>query len=122
MKTSVLTALAPLLMVTFAFAISFESTDTNHDGNITKDEFHGAAINDEVFSDWDTNEDALIDEDEYNDAQIEGDFDAWDVNNDSFLDESEFYDGTYDLFDEDGDSYWTANEWDDAVESGLFDV
>lgn len=122
MQTRWLVALISSGITMLVFANSFQSTDTDHDGRITEYEFYNFAINTGLFSKWDTNDDALIGENEYIDAGLEGDFASWDFNGDSYLNANELYDGTFGMFDENENGYWTANEWDHAGDAGLFDV
>ena len=101
---------------------SFDSADTNSDGEISKDEFYGLVSDAGLYADWDYDNDGFVDENEYNDMDLTVDFDELDVNDDSYVDSDEFYDGYFTAFDDDEDGYWTGYEWDDAGDAGLFDV
>jgi hypothetical protein len=101
---------------------SFDSADTNSDGNISKDEFYGLVSDAGIYPDWDYDSDGFIDENEYNDLGLTEDFDGLDANNDSYLDADEFYEGYFSAFDGNEDGHWSGYEWDDAGDGGLFDV
>lgn len=101
---------------------TFETMDTNEDRSISKDEYYGSIADMGVYSDFDYDSNGLIDETEFDESTFDGDFDTWDANNDSYLDSDELYDGVFDNYDANNDDIWTQDEWDDANESGLFDV
>ena len=101
---------------------TFESMDTNDDRSISKDEYYGSIADMGTYSDFDHDSDGLVDEDEFNEAGFTGDFGRWDANNDSYLDSDELYEGVFDNYDANNDDLWDQDEWDDAGDSGLFDV
>lgn len=121
--------LATAILLTGGFAlagdakgISFESMDTNQNGEISKDEYYGSIADMGTYSDFDWNSNGLIEENEFGDIDVDGDFDTWDANNDTYLDSGEFYDGVFDTYDADNNDVWDDNEWDDAGDAGIFDV
>ncbi|HET6628882.1 MAG TPA: hypothetical protein VFG91_03815 [Woeseiaceae bacterium] len=126
MKRHLTFAIGTLLAGTLAFADvtfeSFETADTNNDGEISKDEFYGLVSDAGIYADWDWDSDGFIDEDEFEEIGLGDDFDDWDLDDDSYLDSDEFYDGYFTYFDEDEDGHWDNLDWDDAGEAGLFDV
>ena len=101
---------------------SFDTADTNNDGEISKDEFYGLVSDAGIYADWDADSDGFIEEEEFNELGLDDDFDSWDADENSYLDTNEFYDGYFTAFDEDEDGHWNNYEWDDAGDGGLFDV
>lgn len=104
-----------------ASALDFGVVDANADGNVTTDEFYGAASDAGLYADWDTDSDGLIEENEFSEIGGDWDYDTWDANSDGYLDSGEFYDGYYGNYDSDEDGHWDNGEWDDAGEEGFFD-
>ena len=123
MRNQIAIAIALSLAGSLALAeTSFESLDTDGNGKVTKDEYHGSVSDMGVFSDWDSNSDGNLGENEFNEIGFDHDFDTWDANNDSYLDSDEFYDGVFESYDANDDGYWESSEFDDVGDAGLFDV
>ena len=101
---------------------SFDTADTNGDGEISKDEFYGLVSDAGIYADWDADSDGFIEEEEFNEIGLDDDFDTWDADENSYLDTNEFYEGYFTAFDEDENGHWNNYEWDDAGDGGLFDV
>lgn len=121
MKRALILGLALAFGTTSAFAASFDTLDSDSNGELSRDEFYGGVADLGVYSDWDTSGDGLLDESEFDAIGQDWDYDTWDVDDNSYIDASEFYDGYYVTYDTTEDGHWDGVEWDDAGEDGLFD-
>ena len=122
MRKQMLLSLALTLgMLSPALAQSFESYDTNGDGNVTKDEYYGSIADWGTYPDWDTSGDGLVDEEEFGALGHDWDYDTWDSDANGYVDSGEFYDGLYTTYDSEEDGHWQLGNWDDAGEEGWFD-
>lgn len=128
MRKHIVLGIALALSSTAALAASptFNTLDSDGNGDISKDEFYGSVGDWGTYSDWDTTGDGLIDADEFgvltSSWDVDWDYDPWDADGDGYLDSGEFYDGIYTTYDLNEDGHWQNGEWDDAGEAGLWDI
>lgn len=114
--------IALALASTLAFAqTTFESMDSDGDGNISKDEYYGVVGDAGIYADLDYDSDGLIDDNEFEGFGLDDDYASWDIDRNNYIDSSEFYDGYFGYYDENEDGHWDDGEWDDADEAGLLD-
>lgn len=107
----------------YADCATFVTMDTNDDGKITKDEYHGTIADVGIYSDLDLDDDGYLTDDEFYETDFDdGLYDDWDVNDDDLLDDDEFYDGAFTYYDENEDAHWNNGEWDDAGDAGFWDL
>ena len=109
------------LAATPSLGATFSDYDSNGNGQISRDEFHGSIADLGVYPNWDTNDDGLLDKNEFGELGQDWDYTAWDADADGLVDADEFYDGYYASYDANEDGHWDDGEWDDAGEAGLFD-
>lgn len=103
---------------------TMNSMDADGNQEIGEDEYYTYWDDAGVFSRWDTDGDGFIDEDEYDVFEFTNDpgYSTLDIDSNGYLDSGEFYDGVWTMHDEDENGHWDGDEWDDAGDSGLFDV
>lgn len=101
---------------------SFSANDQDNNGKLSQDEYYGAVSDVGTYSDWDTDSDGLLTEDEYDEIGLDYDFADWDSDDNNYLDAGEVYGGYYEAYDENENGHWENGEWDDAGDSGLWDV
>ena len=102
--------------------VDFNALDADGDSQITRTEYDSYVRDSDRYTDWDINADGLLDENEYDAIGWDSEFDTLDADNDSLLDVIEFYDGVFNELDEDENLHIDGDEWDDAGDTGLFDV
>lgn len=124
MRKFVITAIVPLLIFASDTSLaqsSFEMTDDNNDGRISKNEFYVVIARAGVFETLDTNADGRIDEEELEAFDDEVAL-AWDLDEGEALDRRAFYNGVYRYIDEGVDGSIDTFEWNDPEENGWFGV
>ena len=106
-------------------ATPFAELDANTDNRVTREEFQAYARDRRVFERWDENSDGMYGQDEFDaigfDDEV-GDYEAWDTDGNGSLGADEFWGSVFGAFDDNEDGHWDAGEWDDAGDSGLFDI
>lgn len=125
MRNKLFLVIAASLVSSSAYAMDskFSDMDSNDDGKVTKDEFHGTVSDAGIYPAVDLDGDGYLTTTEYAETGFDdGLYDDWDVNNDDQLDENEYYDGTFSYYDENEDGHWNNGEWDDAGENGFWDM
>jgi Ca2+-binding EF-hand superfamily protein len=99
--------------------------DADGDGRVTQQEFQTYARQQAVFDRWDEDRDGSLGRGEFDAIGFDretGDFAAWDEDGDGSLDADEFFRSFFRSFDDNEDGHWDDGDWDDAGDSGLFDV
>ena len=106
-------------------AAPFTDVDANGDDRVTQEELRAHARERGVFERWDENSDGSFGEDEFGaigfDADV-GDFETWDEDGNGSAGAEEFFRSLFGAFDDNEDGHWDGDEWDDAGDSGLFDI
>lgn len=122
-KLLIVVATSLLSASVYANEVSFDDMDTNGDGKVTKDEFHGSMADAGTYSNYDTDGDGYLSEDEFSETNFDdASYGDWDANSDGLLDDNEYYDGSFNYYDENEDGHWQSGEWDDAGDDGFWDV
>lgn len=121
MKRSIILSFVLALGATPAFAASFDTLDSDANGELSRDEFYGGVADAGIYSNWDTSGDGLIDNTEFDAIGADWDYNTWDADGNNYVDSGEFYDGYYANYDTTEDGHWDGDEWDDAGEEGFFD-
>jgi hypothetical protein len=96
------------------------NVDQNRDNRVSQEELIVVLVDD--FERADINRNRQLDQNEFDALGMDQDFELWDTNADENVDENEFYTGTFNAFDEDENAHLEGGEWDDAGDSGWFDV
>lgn len=106
-------------------AAPFEELDVNDDDRVTQDEFRAYAQQQGVFQRWDEDRNGSINEAEFRRIGIDsetGDFETWDEDGNGSLSVEEFFGSVFGAWDDNEDGHWDGGDWDDAGDSGLFDI
>lgn len=99
----------------------FESWDTNKDEKIDKKEFKSTFEKMDTFKMWDASNDKSIDKKEWDkgvamhsekmDDKELGSFNDWDANSDKKISQTEYTDGSFKMWDKDGNGYVDSEEY-----------
>ncbi|MBS3805683.1 MAG: EF-hand domain-containing protein, partial [Oleiphilaceae bacterium] len=103
MRNTLFLVIAASLMSTSLCAqdISFDSMDSNGDGKVTQDEYHGRISDWGTYSEFDKDGDGYLTSEEFAETNYDSQlYDDWDVNNDGQLDKYEYYEGVFEYYDE----------------------
>jgi hypothetical protein len=105
-----------------AVAADFGKFDANADGILDTNEYYGYVSDAGMYSGWNADNNGLIEENEFGKMGVDNKFSDWDEDTNGCLDTTEVYDGLYSSYDENENGHWDNGEWDDAGDSGLFDL
>ena len=103
----------------------FSELDANADERVTREEFQAYAREHGAFERWDADRNGSFGQDEFDaigfDQEV-GEFDTWDEDSNGSLGSDEFFGSFFGAFDDNEDGHWDGDEWDDAGDSGLWDI
>lgn len=131
MKTKDFTSICTAVLILLIFPMSacnvpgsasgYEQWDENNDALLDQEEFAHAFADAGFYDNWDRDNDGFLDKNEWKEGwgtyhsdyneDAYGTFEDWDVNADGKLGKNEFQEGIFEIFDEDGDSFVSEDEY-----------